>query len=373
MKRWYFAVTLLAILVYGSVIGFNQFMKGVIEEAISSGGIPPAPVVATEAEARNWQPTISSIGFIEPVQGVELSIAEAGLVDKIYFESGEAVEKGQLLLELDYAVEKANLKIAQARLPAAKSSYERALRLYKNQTGSRQNLDNAESDYQSLIAEIESLRATIARRQVVAPFAGMMGIRDVDIGQYLQGGAVIGPLQDISAMRIRFFVPQNRFTDIALDMPVQVMTDVYPGRTFEGRLNAIAPLVDPDSGVIEVQAEIPNPEQLLRSGMYAQAQVMLPLIENAVVIPEVAISFSLYGQMVFVIESGKTEEGKEQLTVQQRRVEVAQRRDDLARVMEGLSAGERIVTSGQVRLSNGSRVFLVEQDFVDTSKPLPKD
>jgi membrane fusion protein (multidrug efflux system) len=362
-----------AIVIYGSVIGFNKFLKGFIAESILSQGVPPAPVIESVAQLRDWQPTISSIGFIEPVQGVELSIADAGLVHKIYFESGETVEQGQLLLELDTTVEQANLKAAQARLPAAKSNYQRALRLYKQNTGSKQNLDNTESEYQSLNASIESLKSTIVRRQVKAPFAGIMGIRDVDVGQYLQGGTVIGPLQDISAMRIRFFVPQNRFTDIAIGMPVQVTTDAYSNRIFEGKINAIDPLVDPDSGVINVQAEIPNPEQLLRSGMYGEIQVMLPALEDVVVVPEAAISFSLYGQMVFVIEQSQNDEGEEFLTVQQRRVEVAQRRGDMAMIRSGLEAGERIVQSGQVRLGNGSRVFLVEQDFIDVAAPLPID
>ena len=373
MKRWYFAVTLLAVLIYGSVIGFNQFLQGMIAESILSQGVPPAPVVATTAQSRSWQPTISSISFIEPVQGVELSIAEAGLVEKIHFESGAAVSQGQLLLELDSSVEQANLQAALARLPAAKSGYERALRLYQSNTASKQRLDDAESEYQALAAQIEGLRSTIARRRVTAPFDGVMGIRDVDIGQYLQGGTVIGPLQDISAMRIRFFVPQNRFADIAIGMPVQVRTDVYPGRVFEGRINAIDPLVDPDSGVINVQAEIPNPEQLLRDGMYAETEVMLPPIAQAVVVPLAAISFSLYGEMVFVVEAEQTEGDEEQLTVQQRRIKVAQRRGDWARIDSGLQAGERIVTSGQVRLNNGSPVYLVEQSFVDLDQPVAKD
>jgi membrane fusion protein (multidrug efflux system) len=374
MKRWYLAVTTLALLLFGVVIGFKQLiLKDIIAEAIRSQANVPAPVVAVEVSQQSWQPTISSISFVEPVQGVELSIAEAGLVETIHFESGEQVSEGQLLLELDSTVEQANLKAAQARLPAAKSNYQRALRLYKNKTGSKQSLDNAESEYQSLIAQIESLKSTIARRRVTAPFAGLMGIRDVDIGQYLQGGAVVAALQDISAMRLRFFVPQNRFAEISIGMPVQVKTDAYPERIFHGSINAIDPVVDPDSGVINVQAEIPNPEQLLRSGMYAETEVVLPVIKDAAVVPETAVSFSLYGQMVFVIESQQGEDGEAFLAVQQRRVNVGQRRGDQAYIKSGLQAGELIVQSGHVRLSNGSRVYLVEQDFVDIKQALPKD
>jgi membrane fusion protein (multidrug efflux system) len=373
MKRWYVAVTLFALFFYGSVIGFNQFKNRMIAKAIAGQGIPPAPVVVSEVKASSWQPAIGSISFIEPVQGVELSIAEAGLVTAIHFESGDWVEKGQLLLELDSTVEQANLNAARARLPAAKRNYERALRLYKNNTGSRQNLDDAESLYKSLIAQIESLESTIARRRVLAPFAGKMGLRDIDKGQFLQGGTIVGSLQDISAMRVRFFITQERFTQVDTGMPVEIRTDAYPDKVFQGRINAIDPLVDPDSGVINVQAEIPNPEQLLRSGMYAETRVLLPTIEDALVIPTESISFSLYGEMIFVVENGIDESGKEQLTVQQRRVVVKERRGDVALVETGLSPGERIVTSGHVRLNNGIRVYIVEQDFVDGRGELPID
>ena len=375
MKKWMAIMLLIAIALFGSVIGFNLFKQKMIAQYMANRPEPEFPVTAMVTKAQDWVPTIEAIGFIEPNQGVTLSTELAGTIDAITFESGKPVKADQLLLSLDSSVEKANLRASQAKLPAAKAKFDRFQNLYKTSSISKEQLDEAEAAYRSLEADIESLKATIARREVRAPFSGVVGLRNVFLGQYLQPGTDIVRLEDTSVMRLRFTVPQTDISKIKLGQIIKINVDAYPQTQFDGHITAIEPAVNYQSGLIQVQADIPNNDGQLRSGMFARASIILPTVQNQIVVPQSAISFTLYGQNVYVLkESEETDkEGKKVMVKRAKQVVVkaGERRGNDVHVLSGIQAGDEIVLSGQVRLSNDTKVHVVENDALAVPAQTP--
>ncbi|GAM78866.1 membrane fusion protein [Vibrio ishigakensis] len=364
MKKWTVIMLLIAIALFGSVIGFNLFKQQKIAEYMANRPEPEYPVTVMTANAEDWTPNIEAIGFIEPLQGVTLTSETSGVIQRIGFKSGSTVTEDQLLVALDSDVERANLKSAQARYPAAEAKYKRYNGLFKKGAVSQADFDEATAAYFSLQADIESLKATIDRREIRAPFAGVIGIRGVNLGEYLQGGSRIARLEDISVMRLRFTVSQTDISRIHVDQDVHIQVDSFPGEVFEGTISAIEPAVNYQSGLIQVQADIPNAQGKLRSGMFARAQVVLPTLHDQVVLPQTAITYTLYGDSVYVLNS-------ETNRVDQRVVKVGERKLDKVLILDGIKAGETIVTSGQVRLSNEAKVKIVTSDATTPPAEIP--
>ncbi|MFM5270740.1 efflux RND transporter periplasmic adaptor subunit [Aeromonas veronii] len=375
MKKWMAIMLLIAIALFGSVIGFNLFKQKMIAQYMANRPEPEFPVTAMVTKAQDWVPTIEAIGFIEPNQGVTLSTELAGTIDAITFESGKPVKADQLLLSLDSTVERANLRASQAKLPAAKAKFDRFQNLYKTSSISKEQLDEAEAAYRSLEADIESLKATIARREVRAPFSGVVGLRNVFLGQYLQPGTDIVRLEDTSVMRLRFTVPQTDISKIKLGQTIKINVDAYPQTQFDGHITAIEPAVNFQSGLIQVQADIPNNDGQLRSGMFARASIILPTVKDQIVIPQTAISFTLYGQNVYVLKKGEEtdKEGNKVKVLRAKQVVVkaGERRGNDVHVLSGIQAGDQIVLSGQVRLSNDTKVHVVENDALAVPAQTP--
>ncbi|QXB55921.1 efflux RND transporter periplasmic adaptor subunit [Aeromonas sp. FDAARGOS 1415] len=366
MKKWMAIMLLIALALFGSVIGFNMFKQKKIAEFMANRPEPEFPVTAMVTKAQDWVPTIEAIGFIEPNQGVTLSSELSGTIDAIRFESGAHVKADQLLLSLDSSVEKANLLSSQARLPAAKAKFDRYKNLYQKNSISRDQLDDAEAAYRSLEADIESLKATIARREVRAPFSGAVGLRNVFLGQYLEPGTEIVRLEDTSVMRLRFTVPQTDISKISLGQTIKINVDAYPQTRFDGQITAIEPAVNYQSGLVQVQADIPNNDGQLRSGMFARASIILPTVKDQIVIPQSAISFTLYGENVYVIHEADGVKRAKQVVVK-----AGERRGDDVHVLSGIKAGDEIVLSGQVRLSNDTKVRVVENDALAVPAQTP--
>ncbi|MBE3669897.1 efflux transporter periplasmic adaptor subunit [Vibrio navarrensis] len=366
MKKWTFFMLLIAILLFGSVIGFNLFKQKKIAEYMANRPEPEFPVTVTEVKAVDWVPVIEAIGFIEPNQGVTVANETSGVIKQITFESGTQVKEGQPLLLLDSDVEKANLKSAQARLPAAQAKYKRYQGLYEKGSISKESYDEAGANYYSLQADIESLKASIDRLEVKAPFSGVIGIRNVYLGQFLQAGSDIVRLEDTSVMRLRFTVPQTDISRIFIGQEVDIFVDSYPQTPFKGSITAIEPAVSVQSGLIQVQADIPNNDGKLRSGMFARANIILPKQENQVTLTQTAITYTLYGDNVYIVTE---QDGVKR--VQQHVVKVGERAQDIAHILEGVKPGDIVVTSGQIRLSNGAKVRIVESDATTTPAETP--
>jgi membrane fusion protein (multidrug efflux system) len=373
MKKWMTIMLIGSLILFGGVFGFNAFKQHMIARYMANMPVPAVPVTALTVEESDWTPTIEAIGFIEPDQGVTLSTSESGLVSNIYFESGQRVAKGDLVMQLDQSVEEANLQSAKARLESTSNTLTRLRNLQKQSLASKENLDQAEADYRVLQSQIDSYQASIERRAIRAPFSGIMGIRQVQLGQFLQSGSDVARLENIDVMRLRFIIGERDYANVALGMPVTVSVDAYPNRKFNGEISAIEPAIEYNSGVVQLQSSLPNSDGLLRSGMYGKVSIGLATIPDQVVIPQGAINFTLYGESVYVIHKEKQENGEEWDVVSEVTVTVAERRGNQALVTSGVQAGDLIVTSGQLKLSNGTRVKLVENDILNPPSELPRN
>lgn len=325
---------------------------------------PAVDIAAIAAAEIDWQEKISSIGVAEALQGVNVSGSEAGTVADILFDSGDKVEVGQELVRLDTGKEKADLQATEAQLPAALADLKRKTQLVKERVVSQSDLDDAQSKYDSLTAQSISLKATIERRSIRAPFGGVLGIRKVNRGQYLQPGDEIVSLQDLSVMRMRFLIGQKDFAKVKIGQEIEARFDAYPDEVFKGRISAIEPSVKFTSGIIPIQAEIPNSDLRLLPGMYASLDVLLPDHGKKVVVPQSAVTFNLYGETAYVVDP-------QAMIVQQVTVRTGARRDNVVVIEAGLKSGDLVVVAGQLKLSNGTKVNVVEGQTLPEMTDVP--
>ncbi|GGA64617.1 MexH family multidrug efflux RND transporter periplasmic adaptor subunit [Neiella marina] len=369
MKKWYAWMIVLVIALLGSVIGFNFFKAHMISQYLANSPAPTFPVTVTKVSLQDYVPRISAFGFIEPYRGVTLASEENGTVQSISFESGQQVAQNQVLVVLDLEVEQANLEAALGRMPATERQKDRMIKLFKRGSVSEGEKDSAVAEYLTLKAEIESLKASIDRRTIEAPFDGVVGLRNVYLGQYLQSGDDIVRLEDISTMRIRFTIAQTDLSKVFVGQKIEVDVDSFH-ETFDGQITAIEPAVAYQSGTVQVQADIPNDNGNLRSGMFARVAIIQPTMTDQILLPQSAINFTLYGESVYVLDRSGGNEGD--IRARQTTVKVAGRHGDLALISEGLAAGEEVVVTGQVRLSNGSLVRIVESNALELPAQLPR-
>ena len=371
MKKWIASALLLAILVFGSVIGFNMFKAEKIKQFLANRPIPEFPVTSQTIKTEDWTSHLRAIGFIEPIQGVTIANEVAGKIVKINFVSGQTLKAGDALVYLDSEVEKANLKASEGRLPAVERQYKRMLSLFKKGSVSQGKVDEAEADLLTLQGQIEGYQATISRRIIRAPFNGIAGLRNVFMGEYLKDGTEIVRLEDISRMQMRFTISQNDLNKISIGQAMDSFVDADAGKTFKGTISAIEPAVNFQSGVIQVQADIPNKDHQLRSGMFAKANIILPTLTDQIAVPETAINYTLYGETVYIISDQTSESGKKFKQVNQKIVKLGKSKDGEIHILAGLETGDVIVTIVQVRLSNGSHVSLIESDILNKPAEIP--
>jgi membrane fusion protein (multidrug efflux system) len=351
----------LTLLIAGLVCGGHPLAA---EEQTPPPALPAIDVAAAPAEEVDWQEKISSIGVAEALQGVDISGSESGNVVEILFDSGTKVKAGQPLVRLDTSKEGADLKATLAQIPAAKTDLERKRQLLKSGAVGQSDVDDAQSKYDTLVAESGSLKATITRRTLTAPFGGVLGIRRVNLGQYLQPGDQVANLQDLSVMRMRFLVAQKDFGKIKIGQPIEARFDAYPGEVFKGKISTIEPSVKYQSGIIPIQADVPNADEKLLPGMYASLDVLLPGQSKKVIVPAGAITFNLYGESVYVVDQAAG-------TVQQVTVQTGATRGNAVTIEKGLKAGDLVVVAGQLKLSNGSKVNVVEGQTLPEMTTVP--
>lgn len=313
----------------------------------------------TSADVREveWQPILSAVGSISPVQGATISAEVPGTVAEIAFESGANVKKGDLLARIDAAVEEAQMRAAEAEAKLAEADLERARDLAQRKVIAQSELDTTEAKYKQKVATLDNMRSLIDKKTIRAPFDGAAGIREVNIGQMVNVGQHIVSLQTLDPVFADFSLPQQRLAQLAPGLEVRVRTDAYPDREFKGKLTAINSSIDVATRSLPLQATLENPEHLLKAGMFAKIQVLLPATKPALVIPVTAISYAPYGDSVYVIEKKKDEKsGKEITTIRQQFVRLGEARGDLVAVTTGLKAGEKVVGTGVFKLTNGMAV-----------------
>ncbi|MBF8723630.1 efflux RND transporter periplasmic adaptor subunit [Pseudomonas guariconensis] len=354
------AVVLLIVLVLGGIKAFSIYQQ----VQMFSAPKPPVSVAAALAEQRQWQERLPAVGSLKAFQGVELSLEVAGTVKSLHFESGQQVKAGQLLLQLDHDQETALLGTAQADLGLAKVDFGRGSQLVGDAAISRGEFDRLTAQYRRNQAVVDQLKASLAKKSISAPFSGTIGIRQVDVGDYLASGTVIATLQDLSSLYVDFNVPEQALPQLNLGQQVLVQVAAYPGQTFPATLSAINPKVEESTRNLLVRATLANPDGKLLPGMFASLLVLLPNPQPQVVVPESAITYTLYGNSVYVVTQKKDKDGQPesnadgqpQLIAEQRTVKTGERRDAVVVVSEGLKAGEQVVTAGQLKLTPGAAI-----------------
>lgn len=372
-----------AILVFALVIGLNKFKEIMIGKAIANMPETVNPVTAIVVKPREWTPVINTTGLVRPNQGSMLSAQAAGTIKKIFVKSGQAVKKGDVLVEFDNDVEVASLRAAEAQVPAARLTYQRYASLIKSQSVSQTELDNAKATLDQLIANVNSLKATIDRRKIVAPYDGVTGIVQVNEGQYIAVGTEIVRVEDISSMKVDFSVSQNALENIVLGQKVTATSDARQGETFSATITAIEPAINKSTGLIDVQATFsPEDGSKLLSGMFTRLRVALPTERNQIVIPQVAITYNMYGEMAYVLKPLSDEDkqkfaDKENLSKMYRAQQITvftKDRQGIYAQLKGddIKAEDIIVTGGQQRLGNGSLVVISDKDGVGTVQPAAK-
>ena len=358
-------------IVFGGVFLKIYFGFTAMQEAMANMPVPVVNVTAQPAAAQDWGVEVSAIGVLEARRGVDVTSSVAGQVQQIKFESGERVSQGQVLVQLDADVERANLSSAQASLRLAKANLARGESLRTSDNISKATLEQRQSEYEVAAAEVAALAAQIEKKVIGAPFDGVLGIRKVNVGQYLDAGNPIVNIQDLSKMLVNFSVSQKELSDLKVGQAIRMSTDAYPVRTFDGTISAIEPLINDETGMVEVQGTFDNPDGLLRPGMFAKLAILLPARMKVVVVPQTAISYSLYGDFVYIAKEGKAETGEAITTVDRRIVKTGERRNGLVIVEENLKAGEMVVTSGQLKLDSGTRVAIVKDDTLALPEQVP--
>lgn len=327
---------------------------------------PAISVAVATATERPWQVRLPTVGTLKALQGVDLSLETDGTVIDVQFESGQKVKAGQPIVRLDSAVESALLETALADLGLAQLDYNRGSQLVGSQAISKGEFDRLSAVLKKSRATVNQLKAALEKKRIIAPFSGTIGIRQVDVGDYVASGTMIATLQDLSSLYVDFFVPEQSVPKIALGQPVQVIVAAYPTLEYPGTISAINPKVENSTRNVQVRATLANPDGKLMPGMFASLQVLLPDPQPRIVVPESAITYTLYGNSVYVATPKKAEDGslvkddkgQPVLIAERRFVETGERRDGQVMITKGVQSGEKVVTAGQLKLDNGSRVAI---------------
>ncbi|HZL47002.1 MAG TPA: efflux RND transporter periplasmic adaptor subunit [Opitutaceae bacterium] len=330
----------------------------------------PTAVSSIKAPEEVWQDRRRAVGSLAAVQGVMVSNELPGTVQKITFESGGQVKQGDLLVQLDVSAEAAELRGLEAQTLLARINDKRAQELRRNNTNSQGDLDAAQAQYQQTLAAADTLKATIAKKTITAPFAGRLGLRQVNLGQYLAVGTAIVTLQALDPIYVNFALPQQDVVDLTEGQKVQLRIDAYPDQTFEGAINAISPKVDDASRNLQVQATLGNANARLKPGMFGSVDVLLPRQSKVITLPQAAIVYNPYGDAVYVVEKAKDAAGADGLVARQRFVQLGETRGDQVAVLKGVKIGDEVVTSGQLKLRNGAAVE-INNSITPENNPAP--
>jgi len=359
----------LVILVVGALAGVKTLQ---INTMIAAGALmtaPPDTVTTAIAHAEHWQEELPAIGSIGAVQGVTVTTEIGGMIKEIAFESGRVVAAGDLLVRLDTSSEEAQLRSLESQADLAAINLERTRKLRADNTIAQSELDTAEFALKQNQANADNLRAVIAKKTLRAPFAGRLGIRQVNLGQYLDSGKPVVSLQSLTPVYANFSLPQQELARLKTGLPVRVTTDAYPGRDFAGTLTAINPDLDESTRSVTLQATLDNPDQALRPGMFARMAVQLPTQDDVLVIPQTAVLSAPYGDTVYVVEPGTNAAAG--LVVRLQIIRTGQSRGDFVTVEAGLKPGQKVVSTGVFKMHNGGHV-LEDNTFTPKASQTPQ-
>jgi membrane fusion protein, multidrug efflux system len=358
----------LVVVVCTAVFGGIYFWKleAGRQAAAQGGAPPPAAIAATQVAAEQWQPTLAVVGSLAAVAGIEVTSEVNGKIDAIHFESGQAVEQGDLLVELDDSTDVAELAALQAERSLARLRYDRLEKLVREKSISRSDFDEARANLDAATARVTAQQALLDKKRIRAPFPGRLGIRGVDVGEFLSPGAAIVPLEQLDPIFVDFTLPERELARVGVGQRVSVRVQAYPDEHFDGAVEAIEPAVVVASRSFRLRARLDNPEQRLRPGMFAAVTVDLGAPRDVLTVPATAIDYAPYGDTVFVI--GGEDDA---LTVARRQIEIGDTRDGRVEVVSGLEAGDRIVSAGANKLRNDQAVVVDDRPAPSERAALP--
>jgi len=361
---WFVIVAVLLAAVLGGLYGFNRFKQHAIADFFAHNKPPPAEIAAVTATSETVPNYARGIGSVAAVHQVTVTPEIGGMVTAILFQPGAAVKAGDPLVQLNDAPDKGDLANYEAQARWAAVSLERAKLLAVRQAGPLQNVDQQQSQLDQARGQIAKTEAIIAQKMIRAPFAGRLGVRQVDLGQYVSAGAPIATLTNLKELFINFTLPSTMREAIKLGQQVDVTADAFPGRTFSAKITTIEPQISASTRTITVQARMANPDDALLPGMFVNAAVVLPPAPPQVVVPETAVDYTLYGDSVYVLREDKGADGKPVLKVHRTPVKTGARWDGHVAILSGVKAGDRVVAAGQIKLQDGAAVTV-------STAPLP--
>ncbi|MDB5635342.1 MAG: secretion protein HlyD [Bradyrhizobium sp.] len=367
MVRWFIIVGLLLVLLVGALVGFNAFRSRMIAQFFANNKPPPATVTVAEAKSEVIPNLLTAVGDLAAVHQVNVTSDLSGRITDILFTAGSEVKAGSPLVQLFDGPEQGDLASFKAQATGAQLALDRAKQLAARQFGPQATADAAQATFDQANAGIAKTQAIISQKLVRAPFDGELGVRHVEVGQYLTAGTQIVSLTDLSTLYANFTVTEKDSAALKVGQTVRIAVDAYPGRTFESKINAIEPQIATDTRNIRVQATLTNPEHILKPGMFATTTVVLPDKPAVVTVPETAVDYTLYGDSVFLITEKKEDDGKTSLTSVRTFVRTGNRINGRAEVLSGLKPGDRVIAVGQLKLQSGAAVAI----STDPAPPIP--
>ncbi|MFO1088638.1 MAG: efflux RND transporter periplasmic adaptor subunit [Hyphomicrobiales bacterium] len=383
-KRFFVFIFLLICAILGGLYWFQfMFLPNMIKEAISKSPPPVVTISAAPATTETWVPIIRAIGTLKAETGIDVTTQASGIVETLAFNSGDDVKEGALLVQLDDTVEQADLHAAQATLKNAESDLARQQDLFKRGTVAQSQLDQAIAKRDESAAAVDKIQAVIEQKRIVAPFAGKLGIRKIDKGQYISPGQALVPLQALDEILVDFPLPEQELSRVKIGQDVEMHVDAFPGTDFKGKIDAIDARVNQETRTVIVRARIDNADRRLLPGMFANLEVLAGAPEKVVTIPRTAVTYSLYGDSVYVVTpapaqpapAAKTSEGgsgsaaaatatppakpdEPLFQVERRFVKIGETRENRVSILDGVKDGEQVAVVGQLKLTNGAKVHV---------------
>jgi len=367
LVRWFIVVGLLLTLLVGGLDWFNYFRGKMIAQFFANNKPPPVSVNVATAKSETIPNLLTAVGDLAAVHQVNVTSDVNGRITEILFTAGASVKAGTPLLQLFDGPEQGDLASFKAQATMAQLSLDRAKQLAARQFGAQVTVDQAQSAFDQANAGIAKTEAIISQKLVRAPFDGELGVRKVEVGQYLTAGTQIVSLTDLSMLYLNFTVTEKDSGALQIGQIVRIKVDAWPGKTFDGKITTIEPQISADTRNIRVQATIANPDKILKPGMFASTTVVLPDKPAVITVPETAVDYTLYGDSVYLIEEKKADDGKTSLVATRTFVQTGNRLEGRAEILKGLKPGDRVVALGQLKLQSGAAVTI----STDPTPPIP--
>ena len=367
LVRWFIVVGLLLALLVGGLVWFNYFRGKMIAQFFANNKPPPANVTAVVAKSEAIPNLLTAVGDLVAVHQVNVTSDVSGRITEILFTAGSHVKAGTPLVQLFDGPEQGDLANYKAQQRVGQISLDRAKQLAERQFGPQATVDNAQAAFDQASAGIAKTEAIISQKLVRAPFEGDLGVRQVEVGQYLTAGTQIVSLTDLSTLYANLTVTEKQSSQVKVGQTVRIAVDAYPGRDFEGKITTIEPQISTDTRNIRVQATIQNPDKILKPGMFTTTTITLPEKPPVVTVPETAVDYTLYGDSVFLITEKKADDGKTSLNAVRTAVKTGNRTGGRVEILKGLTPGDRVVAVGQIKLQSGIAVAISS----DPPPPIP--